>query len=268
MNPKDILKLLNCFGSKKSADTEGSQKPQQPGKDATTEPKPSDDVQSKHLQQYKEFYENSRKDLTVVHTTKHADGRVIDWIPVKSQAGGNIASPPPLPEPPKEWTDHPSKRPKPELEVEGAQRGPVGTVPIPRQNMAALDLNRSLDAHLAKPPPVDPHHPGPITATDMQAAAQPHWYASSAQAVANHGGAATFSIYKPYTQSNADFSLLQTAVIRYNVPKPGANSTAVQQTVEAGWYVARHLHKLSLTSPIPWCSIYPILSRLDSLEHS
>ncbi|KAF2475934.1 DUF239-domain-containing protein [Lindgomyces ingoldianus] len=62
-----------------------------------------------------------------------------------------------------------------------------------------------------------------------------HWYASSAQRVNNRGGSASYSLYKAWTQSSGDFSLLQTAVIRSNVPKPGDNSNLVSQTVEAGW---------------------------------
>ena len=227
---KSLLSKLNCFGTKAKPDTPADSKQPKEGATIPAEPKNLTEVQQKNKKDYEEYFENQRKSLTVLKTTTHADGRVIDWIPIKSQANGNIASPPPLPSSPPEWKDQPTLRPKAELEVDGAEHGPAGTVPVPRQNMAQLDLNQSLQSRLAKTPPVDPSHAVPAAA-----AAQPHWYASSAQAVTNHGGAATFSIFKPYTQSNSDFSLLQTAVIKYNVPKPGDNSQSTSQTVEAGW---------------------------------
>ncbi|KAF1964314.1 DUF239-domain-containing protein [Bimuria novae-zelandiae CBS 107.79] len=64
-----------------------------------------------------------------------------------------------------------------------------------------------------------------------------HWYASSSQNVVNHGGSAIYSLYKAYTESSADFSLLQSAVIKYNVKNPLYNdpNRVCMQTVEAGW---------------------------------
>lgn len=164
-----------------------------------------------------------RRGLNIVRTTVNDDGSIIDWIPLHSQAeNGNVASPPPLPaDTPSEFNQSASK-PWAMLQAEGVQRGPEGTVPILRQTSAAPQV---------KGPPVDPQHMPEVRAE----AAGDHWYASSAQGVSNHGGSASYSLYKAWTESNADFSLLQSAVIRYNVPKPGDNSQLVSQTVEAGW---------------------------------
>lgn len=164
-----------------------------------------------------------RADNTV-KTTVNADGSVLDWIPLHSQEiNGNIASAPPLPVEALDASNQTTFQPMVPLQKPDAQLGPAGTVPILRQEAAAQQL--------VKAPPVDPEHM-PEFKTE---AAGDHWYASSAQGVNNLGGSASYSLYKAWTESSNDFSLLQSAVIRYNVPKPGANSQLVSQTVESGW---------------------------------
>lgn len=171
----------------------------------------------------------TRPHLKVIKTTTNPDGSVIDWIPIHSQViNGEIAGPPPLPVDTLSAPNQTTFQPWATLQADGAEKGPEGTVPILRPgSVSALNLNTT------KGPPVDPEHPPGINAD----AVGDHWYASSAQGISNHGGSASFSIYPAWTQSNEDFSLLQTAVLRHNVPKPGDNSQRVMQTVEAGWYV-------------------------------
>ena len=169
-----------------------------------------------------------RRNRNAVETTIHSDGSVIDWIPLDSQvSNGKVASPPPLPVDAFSSNDQPTFRPQALLQSENEQRGPEGTVPVLRFNS-----NITLAAQQVKAPPIDPNNLPAFTAE----AVGDHWYASSAQYVNNRGGSASFSIYKTWTESNSDFSLLQSAVIRTNVPKPGDNSKLVMQTVEAGWY--------------------------------
>lgn len=167
----------------------------------------------------------SRRDgLEIVSTTAHSDGSVIDWIPLHSQvAGGKIASPPPIPPDTPSMANQSTLQPYSMLQSQGAEQGPEGTVPILRQTS---------NTALVKGPPVDPAHMPDLNTE----AAGDHWYASSAQGVNNLGGSASFSLYTAWTEAGSDFSLLQSAVIRYNVPKPGDNSQLVAQTVEAGWY--------------------------------
>jgi hypothetical protein len=171
-------------------------------------------------------YDLIRRELNVVHTTEHTDGTIIDWIPLTSQipAGSSIATPPPLPAFEASFFNQSSFQPWSLLQSEGAETGPEGTVPV-------LHSNLNFTPASIKGPPVDPDHL-PDFSTE---AVGDHWYASSAQNVNNRGGSASFSLYKAWTESGGDFSLLQSAVIRTGVPKPGDNSQTVTQTVEAGW---------------------------------
>jgi len=159
-----------------------------------------------------------------VKRTTASDGTKIDWIPLESQTtNGEIAAAPPLSIAHKllASSDDPLK-PKALLQLPGAEQGPAGTVPVFVANNATLAMQHS-------------KNPPPGFASSRKRAAGDHWYASSEQHVSNHGGSAAYSIYKTFTQSDNDFSLLQTAVTRDNVPKPGDNSQRVGQTVEAGW---------------------------------
>ncbi|KAI1345559.1 hypothetical protein F5Y01DRAFT_53042 [Xylaria sp. FL0043] len=161
--------------------------------------------------------------LQVVATTTTADGQVIDWVVPESQTKGNIANPPATPPAAKRSVSAETMRAL--LANNATPQGPNGTVPIPRSSGAKKATKRlpskSDDGSLAK-----------VDAAADGSAGQ-HWYASSGQNVNNHGGKGTFSLFKAFTQSNSDFSLLQTAVIRSNAAHAGTG--AVTQTVEAGW---------------------------------
>lgn len=169
-----------------------------------------------------------------VHTTNGKDGSIVDWVPVNSQVDEDeVALPPQLPSiialsATSSSSNQTTLTPQPINAAE--HQGPEGTVPIVRQYGRLPDvkqppqtLNSSFDQQI---------HIGKRAVGD-------HWYASSAQNVVNHGGSAIYSLYKAYTQSSADFSLLQSAVIKYNVKNPLYNdpSKVCMQTVEAGWYV-------------------------------
>lgn len=156
-----------------------------------------------------------RANLNVVKTTT-TDSQTIDWIPIESQ--GKIAQAPPKLEP------RTGSRPLAELEIPGAELGPPGTVPIPR-----VSLDHLTNSSTKEPPPN-------TNAKRQTTISGTHWYVTSNQSVTNLGGSGTFSLFEAYTQSSADFSLLQTAVTKENVtinfrgfPIPGT------QTVEAGW---------------------------------
>jgi hypothetical protein len=176
-------------------------------------------------------------ELNVVKTTIHPNDNVIDWVPIESQ--GKIASPPPLPATPfnslstekgKE-ADRKTSRPLALLELEGAEKGPGGTVPIPRQNLKILSPNQTLSQRLSKPPFLNVSG-----VQDTASAAQfPHWYCSTAQHVPNTGTQGTLSMFNAFVENGHDFSLLQTAVIKSNVPTPGNPGKLCGQTLEAGW---------------------------------
>ncbi|KAI3332209.1 hypothetical protein HD806DRAFT_185979 [Xylariaceae sp. AK1471] len=162
--------------------------------------------------------------LEVVATTTTAEGQVIDWVLPESQTSDGIASPPPAP-PKKRGLN--SKQPsiKDIIGNDAGKQGPNGTVPIARSSGIARPTKRL--------PTAQDHGATAKVNAAADGYAGQHWYASSGQSVNNHGGKGTFSLFKAYTQSANDFSLLQTAVIRTNAAHAG--TSAVTQTVEAGW---------------------------------
>lgn len=171
--------------------------------------------------------------LKVVKTTVTDSGQVIDWIVPESQ--GELASPPPAP-PKNRRGGGNAKMVRLEALLAGdaASRGPEGTVPILRAGSGPALPSKRL------PLPGD-HHGSDQDRRRATAAghgggsyAGEHWYASSGQRVANRGGRAVISLYRAYVDSDGDFSLLQTAVIRDDVA-PAEGGARVSQTVEAGW---------------------------------
>lgn len=173
--------------------------------------------------QYLEHAIRKRAELHVLKTT-NTKSQIIDWIPIESQ--GDIAQAPPPRFSISSTQSNNASRPISDLEMPGAERGPSGTVPIPRVN---LD-------YLANGPPRK-QLPDMLSANDKSKRqnAGTHWYVSSNQNVANHGGKATFSLFDAYVANSGDFSLLQTAILKTNVPLPGNPSQTGSQTLEAGW---------------------------------
>lgn len=157
--------------------------------------------------------------LKVVKTTTTSYGEVIDWVVRESQ--GDIASPPPLPA---FNGGNVNAVTFEQLTASPKFQGPAGTVPIVRQGykFPQKQPNPLLMNGTAR---------GNLEARDTVQGK--HWYANSGQYINNHGGGADFNIYNPYVQTNHDFSLIQTAVARENVPHPQYGS--IGQTVEAGW---------------------------------
>lgn len=168
-----------------------------------------------------------------IHTTEGRDGSIIDWVPVNDQVDDDeVSSAPPMPEIVATFAvENATMMPEPINASE--HQGPDGTVPVVRQYGRLQDVK-------SPPQTSDPEYAQQIHIGKRKAG--DHWYASSSQNVANHGGSATYSLYKAWTESGADFSLLQSAVIKYNVKNPLYNdpNRLAMQTVEAGWYVAVH----------------------------
>jgi hypothetical protein len=77
--------------------------------------------------------------LDIRATTVTPSGQTIDWIPLHSQ--GEICAPPPLPKPHKPDPRRPAKPTKTELQLEGVERGPEGTVPLVRPDFRAADFS-------------------------------------------------------------------------------------------------------------------------------
>ncbi|TVY31418.1 hypothetical protein LSUB1_G008929 [Lachnellula subtilissima] len=176
---------------------------------------------SKPISSPKNPVSGPRAGLNILKTTV-TETHTLDWIAIDSQ--GTIASAPPLPA-----RRSNASAPTVELMQAGVGIGPPGTVPIPRVN---AKLQASTNRVIKQLPPTK------LSAQKQKPKRQyngNHWYVSSDQNVANIGGSATFSIFAPYVQSSGDFSLLQTAVTKSNVPIPNNPSSSGGQTLEAGW---------------------------------
>ncbi|KAI1825470.1 hypothetical protein F4861DRAFT_537934 [Xylaria intraflava] len=156
----------------------------------------------------------------VIATTKTSDGQTLDWVVPESQVGGKKIATPPAP-PKGDSTSGNKARAalRAGLGNDPGRQGPNGTVPVLRAGNVKKASKRL-------PTVADHDNGGTRVAAASSGSQGMHWYASSGQAVTNMGGKGTFSLFKAFTQSTSDFSLLQTAVIR---TKP------TEQTVEAGW---------------------------------
>lgn len=162
-----------------------------------------------------------RANLDIVKTT-FTKANTIDWIPIQSQ--GQIASPPP--QRVVQSSINNASIPIMELEQPGVELGPSGTVPVARMSLDYLTSSTNVKKQLP------PKQLGPNSKRQYSG---DHWYVTSDQAVSNIGGTATYSVFDAYVENSGDFSLLQTAVTKSNVPLPGNPSQTGGQTLEAGW---------------------------------
>jgi len=168
---------------------------------------------------------------SVVATTRTASGQTLDWVPAESQvAGGRIASPPPLKEPFAPIAAHATRREHVavfELEQDGAEVGPAGTVPILRKDLSKLrdtPLRRHLSKHRGSGRQLAVRGGMMIALPEEDGS---HRYASTGQSTICFGGGGYLSAFDPYTETSDDFSLLQIGLSN--------DDTGTLQTVEAGW---------------------------------
>jgi hypothetical protein len=183
------------------------------------------------------YFQARRARLDVVATTRTARGQVVDWIPAASQvAGGVLAEPPPALEDPvrRAGDDRPEEPALAELEAEGAEVGPEGSVPVLRKKLDGLSYTLPLRQYLAKyrgrvvmdlrgHPVLVPGPGGRGT----------HWHGKTSQRTICFGGAGEFSCFDPYTASSDEFSLVQIALSNRDLGHV--------QTVEAGWQEYRDI---------------------------
>ncbi|KAI9835784.1 MAG: hypothetical protein M1837_003668 [Sclerophora amabilis] len=180
----------------------------------------------------RKYFKERTDKLQIIKTTKTRSGKKIDWVPMESQ--GHLATPPPEPSQPQMSTPLQF-----ELDEEGVEKGPEGTVPIPRKDLDAISFNRPLEAYLSKTRGSRrgmSHLLGPeADSTPAPQDTSAHRYGSSQQAVTCYGGQGNLSYWDPSLEAAGDFSLLQIGMIN-------ANSQQHVQTVEAGWQVYQELH--------------------------
>jgi hypothetical protein len=169
------------------------------------------------------YFEARQSRLHVVRTTRTPSGQTLDWINAESQVlGGRLATPPP---PHSIAADDRTVSIHFELNDLSLERGPAGTVPIPRKNLSALHETTSLAYYLSKKrgkragsaqsgtSPLDPN------AT--------YFHCTSAQEVNCVGCQTWLSVWQPYVEGSNDHSLMQLGLSNF--------SGSVLQSLEAGW---------------------------------
>lgn len=184
----------------------------------------------------------ARRDI--IAQTKTESAQELDWIPIESQTpDGRIASPPSDDEIDLSDRDQPAdgRETRPyeltefELQREGAELGPKGTVPVVRRDVSRIRPVGTLQDFLSKHdramrilPDDDPRE-----FADLEDSAV-HKYAYSAQYVTCYGGEGNINAWDPYVQWSNEFSLGQVALAR--------GSGSGKQTVEAGHQAYRDLY--------------------------
>jgi hypothetical protein len=164
------------------------------------------------------YFEERRRELDVVATTETPSGQVLDWIPADSQQSGQIASPPPGMAQVSETrhSGRPTTAARFELDDAAAERGPDGTVPVPRKDLADVGvvgpLRRYLSRRRGRGHRSIRSNDGLALATAPEFGGA-HRYAETAQSTFNLGAEGFLSINDPYTETSADFSLIEMAVI-------------------------------------------------------
>lgn len=184
-----------------------------------------------------DYFGKLKASMKIVKTTKTKLGQTIDWIPLESQ--GEIAQPPPKLKPiPSNDTQELDAGPLSELEMDGAELGPKGTVPIVLPNLEKIDFNTTtLDDLLSAPAHLNQSSSGLEKRRGITGGGRPHppkiWRATSGQNAKAFGAEGVFSLFRPAVEPG-DYSVM-------NMVLEGKNR--LSQFVEVGLEVSsRFLH--------------------------
>lgn len=177
--------------------------------------------------------------LEIVKTTTTAHGRVIDWIPMESQApSGKIASPPPDKLLPVRQDDekHPIEPARVEFDAAGLDYGRAGAVPVLRPDISKLTDGVSLKNYLRKQggrvvhkqrrnqQPADPDPTG-------------YFHNAAWRNGAFLGWDASLNVWGPEINrapgAQTNHSILQAWLL---------NDSGVRQSIEGGWTVNQSLN--------------------------
>lgn len=160
------------------------------------------------------YFEERRRQLAVVATTETAGGQTIDWVPK-----GEVADAPEVAEHPR-----PRRRRASPARLEPGSGGPAGTVPVLRRDLSAITVDRPLSRYLSRRP----------ARFASFGEGGMHHYALSSQRAFNYGADGAISVVAPYTETSADFSLLQVGITN--------DDEGPIQTVEAGIQVMQGMY--------------------------
>lgn len=189
----------------------------------------SERTATERLEEIRQYLSDRQAQREVVAQTRTPGGLELDWVPIESQLGsGEKLAAPPEEDRRLELGDgeRPVEPVRFELEREGAELGPEGTVPIVRTPINRIHPTVGLNDWLAKgrrakqsPAPDSPHDL-------VQPETEEHKHAHSAQNVTCYGTEGNISAWDPFVEWSDEFSLGQLWLVRGS----GAN----HQTLEVG----------------------------------
>jgi len=172
-----------------------------------------------------QWFEARQRRVKPVLTTKTPSGQTLDWIAIESQVpGGKIATPPP---PYSIGTDDKVRPVQFELDDPKIERGPKGTVPVLRKNLAALHATTSLKQYLSKRGGLLVNEKRPKGPADPDSFG--FFHGTSGQSINASGCSTWLNVWDPYVETSEDHSIMQCGLQNYDRP--------LRQSLEAGWTV-------------------------------
>jgi hypothetical protein len=211
-----------------------------PGEDAPRRRLSKEELErraAERLEEIHQYLSDRQARREVVAQTKTPGGLELDWVPVESQLRGEALAEPPDEDRPLEL-DQGEQRAELvhfELEDEGAELGPEGTVPLVRRPIERLRpvvglndwLAKGLRANIATPPD-DPRE------VALPGSGSTHKYAFTNQSVTCYGTDGNINAWDPFLEWSNEFSLGQLALSR--------GSGNGRQTLEVGHQEYRDLY--------------------------
>jgi hypothetical protein len=200
-------------------------------------PDESDIIAAARLKEIHQYLTDRYARREVVTETVTPSGQTLDWVPIESQPGTDKLFDPPDEDRPylpirEEMAAEPLQF---ELQLDGAEVGPRGTVPLVRKPIENIRPIVELNDWLAKgtralrePLPDDPRQ---FAAPED---AGVHKYAATAQSVTCYGTEGNINAWDPYLEWSDEFSLAQLSLSR------GVGSG--KQTLEVGHQEYRDLY--------------------------
>jgi hypothetical protein len=189
------------------------------------------------LEEIHQYLSDRHARRQVIARTTTRSGLELDWIPIESQLDGQRLARPPDDDRPLELYqgEQRAELVRFELEHEGAERGPAGTVPLVRKPIGRIRPLANLNDWLAKGPRahivMPPDDPRDIA---LPGSGSTHKYAFTSQSVTCYGTEGNINAWDPYCEWSDEFSLGQLALSR--------GSGSGFQTLEVGHQQYRDLY--------------------------
>jgi hypothetical protein len=197
--------------------------------------------QSKLNPELVQWFHNRQSRLKVVKTTSTPSGQILDWIPRESQAyNSKIATPPPPLDKSFLEVQHKQKACTFELHESNIERGPEGTVPVPRKNLNGVNMSTDLQKYLSKKGGLNlnknrkksiNHDPANPTQDPNPFG---YYHATCNESVDLYGCDGFLNLWQPKIYDSGDHSIMQTWLQNYDKTQ--------LQSIEAGWTVDESLN--------------------------